>query len=359
MTVNDNYTPLPPLGLTPMRVEVGDWIDLSSDSRQRILRQSLFRNQVLNLKHIGGRPEADVSLELSATAQTSRGEVTSSEEYETPALTSYDNPVNVGPIASKQFDWRVRNRSNTDYTQANNNPYQTFINYEVRPMTVLDKLRRGIGLSQQEHSLRQDFNLSKYTRMGVTPPKAPFYEPNLEGKTVIETKAAVETFDLSDTGEDGAETVFDYNVSSDEVLYITGLTVNSQDYTYDDNLLLEFTRDGTDNFYRIETYGIPGQGYEMDLHIPVLTDLNIAAFASNAINNVEVNVEYASVQRTLVEKAMYDLEAEVRTDDTLSSERSAAYEQFQELMQVGLPVARNIDKVLSETGADDKVLEAQ
>jgi len=359
MTVNENYTPLPDLANTPMRVEVGDWFDLDADSRERLLRHNLFRDQIIDLQYAGASPASEVSLELVATAQTSRGEITTEEEYQTEALASFSDPVDVGPVATTQLDWQVRNRSNLAHEQAGNNPYQAFINYEVRPMTVLDKLRRDISLSQSERQLSRDFNLGKYTRMNVTPPKAPYYRADLDGKTLRETSAVVDTVNISGTGAGNAETIFDYNVRPDEVLYITGLSVNGQSFSYDDNLILQFTRDGTDSFYRLETYGIPGGDYKANLHIPILTDLNVSAFASTAINNIEVTLEYARVHRTLLEKALYDLEGEVATNDSLAAERSAVFEELQQLMEVGLPVVDNIDTVLSETGADDKVLEAQ
>lgn len=357
MPVNKTYTPLPPVLNAPMRVEIPQWFDLTGDSREELLSHSLFRDQVIDVEHAGGRPEDDVSIELSASAQTSRGNVTESEEYDTTALGGFDNPVDVGPIATSGLVWSARNRSSTDYTQGSGNPYQAFINYTVRPLTVLDKMRRSVPLNQRENTLRERFNLDKYTRFNVLPPKDPFYEADLDEKTVLEDAAAVETVDISSTGEANSVTVFDSNVRETEVLYLTGISINGSGFTHNDDVTVTFIRDNTDEFYRMDAYGLPTQPYEAPLHIPILTDIEVSVFASNAINDVDVRVEYARVQRTLIEKALYGLENQVRADDELAEVRTTAFNRIRDLMAAGLPITTNIDQVLGEVGATQALAE--
>lgn len=351
MSVDKTVTPLPTATNAPVRVELPQWFDLAADDRERLLRHSNFGDQHVDIEYIGGRPEPDVALQLSSTVtEAGRGEVDRRDEYDTTAIGGFTEPASVGPIATSSMTWNVRNRSSTPHTQSGGTPYQAFINYSVRPLTVLEKLQRGIPLTQTENELRQQYNLDTYQTYNVTPETDPFYDPNLEGKVVIEDDSITQTFDIGNAGESNAVAVLDQNVRNDEVLYVTGISVNSQEYGYADDLTIQFSRRGGDTFYEIESFGMPGQPYTADLHIPFLDDVTVSAYAENALTDVDITVEYARARRTLIEKALYGLQNGVKSNDAAAQNRMNAYREFRDLMRAGMPATTNVDAVLSRAG---------
>jgi len=335
-----------------MQLLAGTHLDVPGDSRTTVLDDRVGGEQRIDFTLAGGRPEPQVSLELSGTSRTTGGEATDSASYETTAFSGFADPIEAGPTATGSFSWRVRNRSSTDYTQATNSAYQTFIGYAVSQLTVLDKLRLGYPITEAEDRLREKFQLDRYTRFSLVPSRDEFYAPNLEGKSVIAEQAHVDTFDVQQAGEGNRATVLDLDVHPEEVVYITGVAINGQDYAPGDNLTLTFTRNnGAEEFYRMETIGFPGIEETLPLHIPILSDLTVGAFANSPVSNVDIQIEYARVHRTLTEKALYGLSGEVKSDDRLAGVRTDAYEMVRELIEAGVPINSNIPTVLDDVGA--------
>lgn len=351
MPVQKEYTPLPGTRFTPMRVEVPTWEDVPANSRTELLRHTISQDSVVDVEYVGADPLADVSMQVSATQNTQSGERTNQEEVTTQALASFGHPGKGGPTATTQLRWLVNNESGTDYTQASTNDvFRSYLNYTIKPMTVLDKLRAGIPLNDPENQLRRDLTLDKYLRMNLIPEQDPFYQPNLEGKSVITDATTTDVLDIPDTGATNAVEVVDFAPNPNEVIYIEGISVNGQDYAVEDNLTLSFVRDTNTEFYRLPTYGMPGDAYQADVHIPVLNRLSISAYAASALTDVEVRVQFARVNKTLLEKALYGLESEVRANDQLGDARYAAYDRFRDLLRAGVPVTPNIDATIENAG---------
>ena len=347
MSFETTYTPLPPQRAAPITVTVPDWFDLPSNDTHTLRRQRQFGDQVINVESFGGRPEPDVFLELDARVSRSTGVERERQSWETTALNTFDNPVDVGPVATDELTWRVRNRSGTDHTQAQGAPYQAYTAYTVRSLTVLDKLRRGIPLTKEEQSIMRKFGLRDRDLLNAPPTRDPIYEANLEEKTVRREDAVVDTVNVTNAGATNAETVADISVSDSEVVYVTGLTINGQSYGYQDDVQVQFTRDGVDDFYRLGAYGLPGYPFEVDLHLPFLSEAQVSVFAQNAVSNVDVRVEYATVERTLQEKALYGLRSEVRANDDQAQRRLDLYDKMVTRLRTGLPLEPLIESVTS------------
>lgn len=351
MSVDKTVTPVPPVVNAPVQVEVPQWFDLAANGRAPLLNHRGFGDQYLDVEYVGARPEEDVSVQLGTTVnEANRGEVERQDEYVTTALGGFSDPVTVGPISTSNLSWAIRNRSGTAYTQSNGNPYQAFLNYSTRPLTVLEKIQRGIPLSQTENELRQKYNLDTYQTYSVTPGTDPFYEPNLEGKTVIEDDSITDTVNIDNTGAGNAVPLYDQQVRNGEVVYVTGISINGQEYGYGDDLTVRFTRNQNEHFYEIETYGMPGQPYTASLHLPLLSDAHVSVYAESAVADVDVTVEYARVRRTLIEKALYGLQNGVKSNDAAAQNRMGAYREFRDLMNAGMPVTKNTEAVLQTAG---------
>lgn len=360
MPIQKEYTPLPGTRHTPVRIELPTWEDVPANSRTELMRHTIGEDTVMDVEYAGADPLADVDVQLSAAQNTRSGERTHQEEIDTEALASFGQPIEGGPTATTSLRWMANNQSATDYTQASaQTPFRTYLNYTIRQMTVLDKLRAGIPLNDPEDRLRNTLTLDKYLRMNILPEQDPFYQPNLKGKSVITDATSTDVFDIPNTGRTNAVEVVDFSPDPSEVIYIEGISVNGQDYGVGDDLTLSFVRNTNTEFYRLQTFGMPSGAYRADLHLPVLDRLTISAYAANALTDVEVRVKYARVNRTLLEKALYGLESEVQANDQLGDARYAAYERFRDLMRAGVPVTPNIDATLERAGVMDVLEETE
>lgn len=343
--VDKKKTPLPGESrFAPMQAELADWFDLSANDEVTRLDQRAFGEQAMDVRKVGGRPESSVSIDLSTTRATTDGRITETDTFDSTALYEYGNVSDSGPFANRRLQWTIKNRSNTDYTQANNSAYQAHINYVIRRMTVLEKLRRDVPLDGAvdaegpETELAREFNLDRREEVGLPMDVPPYLEPTIEEKVVRELESEVATVDVDATGAADRVGIASESQLRDRgvVVYATGLKINSQNYASTDNLKVRFTRSGTNDFYDLETYGMPGfaDEYAADLHIPFVEQMNVSVWAdnpsSNTPSNIDVQVEYAVVERTLLEKALYGLRNEA-ADVTL-------YDTVRQQVQAGVPV---------------------
>lgn len=329
-----------------MQVEVADFFDLSGQSESTRLDHRRFQGQAIDVQRVGARPEDDVVVNVRATrAEAGEGTVTETDSFDASALVSYGNVSESGPFATDRLQWEVVNRSTTDYTQSGAGAvYQAHINYVIRRMTVIEKLRREVPLDGPNNSvgpetqLAEEYGLLDREREEL-PQKLPTYlQPNLDDKVIRELESEVATFDVSGTGTgDGAQVAKESNLRQRGlVAYVTGLEINSQEFTATDNLKVRFTRSGTDDFYDLETFGMPGfaDEYKAPLYLPFVDQMNVTAWLDNnsgsTVTDVDVNLEYALVERTIVEKALYGLRGEVDNEDRL--------DDVQEQIRAGVPI---------------------
>lgn len=346
--VDKKQTPLPgDSRFAPTQIELADWFDLSANSDETRLDLRQFGDHAIDVRKVGGRPETNVSVDLSTTRTSTDGRQTETDTFDTTALYSFGNVSNSGPFANERLQWTVKNRSNTDYTQGGNDAYQAHINYVVRRMSALEKMRRDVPLDGAvdaegpETELAREFNLDRREEVGLPVDVPAYLEPGIDEKVVRELESEVATVDVDATGAADRVAIASESQLRDRgvVVYATGLKINSQDYASTDNLKVRFTRSGTDDFYDLETYGMPGFAaeYAADLHIPFVDQMNVSVWADNnagnTTSNVDVQVEYAVVERTLLEKALYGLRNEAE-DVTL-------FDQVQRQVQAGVPV--NLD----------------
>lgn len=350
MAFTDRNTPLPPVTDAPIRVTTGDWFDLAANSTYTALEHRTFRDQAIIVNEIGGRPEADVNLRADARLKRSGSSQQRRVSYAASATGGFDQPVDRGPVATDSLTLSVQNQSATDYTQAAAAAaYQFYATYTVRSLTVLDKLHRGIPLTREEEELMEQYDLRRRARLNAPPSQDPLYQPTLAAKSVRRDEAEVTAFDV-DAG--GTVQLLDETVRPSQVIYLTRLSVNGQEYTPDDDLTLTLTRAGTDEFYELETWSVPGQPFELDLHIPFFQRMQLTATAQNALAGVDVRAEYAVVDRTLQEKALYGFAGEVKADDDLADARSQLYETLRDLYRTGLPLEGAIEEFATVGGAE-------
>lgn len=373
MAVDQSVTPLPVQDFVPILVEVGDWHDLDANSSATVLETSRFGDQVVDIHKVGGRPETSVSVEIEATFTDERGQTTETQRYESTAFGNFNNPIETGPVATDRLEWRTVNRSATNFTDALGTPYQTFVGYSIRRMTVIEKLRRNIPLNEGERRLAQrvfpgeSLSILDQHELNIPPLVDPAYQPNLEGKNVVRAEAQATTVNLSGTGTGNAVDIVDETTDRDpttgtraDVLYLTSIGINGQEFDENDGLNLRILRDTTEEFGEVKTFGVPGIGqgsaaitteagntvdgaafpaYEMDFFVPFFKRMTVQVYADgNAVNNIDVRAEFARVERTLVEKAIYGLESEVRTDDDLAELREQLFQQIRDKIRVGLPI---------------------
>jgi len=347
-------TPLPGdllVRRAPFQVEAGEWFDLAAESTETVLEHSAFADQELDVMQAGGRPETDVSIVIKTGSRGARGR--QQQRFDTTALGGFDNPVDVGPEADEDFQWQIRNDSTVDHTAGSPPRYQAFLNYVVRDLSVLEKLRRGIRLSTPEDRLQRRLGLFKRSRLNIAPQRDPVYEANLEDKNVITDGAVAETVNVN-AGQ--SETILNRNVGGDVVVYVTGASINGQAFTAGDDVRLRFREGQGQHFYEVRTFAFPSQPYELNLHIPFLDDVVVDVSAANTVAGVDVRVEFATVQRTLLEKALYfrDHEtAQVKADDDLADHRVGVFNRLRDLIDAGLPipeeeVVRDVERDLAE-----------
>jgi hypothetical protein len=257
---------------------------------------------------------------------------------ESSALASFDEPTETGPAATERLEIEADNRSATGYTQAGNNAYQLFFNYVVRDLRILEKIRRGIPLNDNERRLAEDLGLARRERLKVPPEEDPLYGPDLEGKVLKGTNAEVATVNINSTGQDNGVSLVSLRPRDGEVIYVTGVSINGQNFSSSDGLLVGFDRNKAADFYQLDTYGLPSNPYKADLHIPVLDTVEVEVFASSTLTGVDVTLEYAKVERSLLEKAIHGLENEVKANDDLARRRTALFEKIRRRLRAGLPI---------------------
>jgi len=374
--VDHSYTPLPAQPLTPLQVALPAWFNLPANDRVTILDAKSLRGQLVDVEHVGARPETDVSIELEGRVRTGRGVQSDEQGFATEAIGEFNTPLDVGPLATERLRWRAINDSGTAYTQANTTAYQTYLNYVIRQPTLLEKLRRGVPLTQSETDLAQrqfggQLSLDNREDLNIPPEDDPVYEPTLEGKTVLSRDAVATSVDINDTGAKNPVNITTQRVVKEggapqDVLYCTGLSINAQEFGSADDLTVALTRTDTDGFYRLDTFGIPGAGdgtgvgtaeagvshppYEMDLFVPFTESFSLDVFAQNALAGVQVKAEFARVRRTLIEKAIHGLQDEIISNDQLAQDRRALYEQLRSKLRVGLPIDTERDQAADLPG---------
>lgn len=367
-----------------MAIEVADWLDIQANSSVTVLDTDLTGSeQAMDILAVGGRPEDSVTVETIANFVDIRGSQEVTQELVTRATEDFNAPITSGPVATTRFRWRVVNDSGTAFTAGGNDPYQTFIRYAIRPLTIVEKLRRGLPLSgPTEENLAttvlpgQVMSLTERNTLDIPPEVDPAFQPNLDGKKVIETETFTISGDISATGTDEGLTVLDERVRRSpetglprDIIYLTNFGGNWAEFEDDDDLQLRIIRNETDEVARIKTFGLPGIGtgtgvtsavqagtsqppYLSQAHVPATSRLTVKVFANGAAaNGIEVRAEIARVERDLVEKAIYNLRNEVRTDDGLAERRLDVFDQIRRLVRAGLPITVDVQREIDEVEA--------
>lgn len=346
MLLNRRYTPLPPVATTPLRVSTPVWFDLPANGRVEVFEATLPGDVLFDLVGLSGTNAADVSLEVKTTTAARSGKQTLTRTYPLLAQGGYDTPLR-GPAATDHVQITARNPSATTYDTGNAGVFRVYLDYEIRPLSVVDKLYMGLPVTATEEQLASEFGLPTFTDLGLAPRRSPLYEATLDSKSVITDASEVAVVDVP---AGGSTAVFEQAVPRDRVLYVTGLSVNGDDYTSADGLEIGFTREGPDEFYRLDAYGALPQPAMLPLHVPFLDACTIDVHAAQAVTDVEIRIEYAWVRRTLLEKALYGLAGEVQADDRLAATRQQVYADLQRFLTAGLPILENYDVILQRAG---------
>ena len=366
MAIVDQQTLFPgddfPSRFAPIQVVAGDWFDIGSNANQQILDVSSFGDQFIDFNHIGGQQVSGTDIVLTTERnRQNKGVQTDVNRFETEALAGLNDPVGPANIATDGFQWEVQTAS-TNPT----NPYKTFINYDIRDLTVLDKIRLGIPIEdprEQELAERefptQEFTLREREALNIAPERPPIIQPTLEDKIVIEEETVAQTLDLTSSNPNGIvdERVERANGLPQDVLYLTGIAGNWQENaTETEDITIRIENDQR-KFMEIKTLGLPGASgttdnesfppYVADLHIPFTERMVVSLETSQDINNIDVRVNFARVDRTLVEKALYDLNDEIVGPSELTSpsrrsnikqQKRDLFDQIQAKIRAGLPV---------------------
>lgn len=318
MSLQKSSTPTTPDSYAPVQVVVADAFDLPSKDIQKVLEVRKLGSQAIDVQEIGGEPFDNVDLEVEGVNKAES--LTDNVSIDAGALYSFGNSTSAGPLATSRFEWKVHNRSSNDYTtgDANHNPYRAYVNYVIRRLSVAEKIKHNIPLTDSEKKLSYRFNLNGTNQYELPIDIPDTILPNLSAKEIIENKDVVRRININDTGSSNSVNIAkEKNLQSrDLVAYINKLEVNTEKFNFGDKLVLQFVRGGTHDFYHLEARGMPGQSdtYRADLHIPFTDQMDVNAFASNALTGVNVKMEYTLVKRTIVEKALYDLSGEVNND---------------------------------------------
>lgn len=346
MLLNRGTTPLPPVRNAPLQVAAPVWFDLEANGRIDVFDVDVPASTIVDLEALSGTNAADIMLEASTVTRTQSGTQTQTRRYPTAAQGGYDKPVR-GPTASDQLSVVARNQGSAVYDAGNAGVFRTYLNYSLRPISLIDKLYMRLPVTQPESQIAEEFGLGQYTDLNLSPRRSPHYQSDLAGKSLITDATAL---DVVDVPAGGSTTVFDQRVPDDRVLYVTGVSVNGDAYTSADDVRLTFTREGPETFYEMDAYAAPAAPETVPLHVPFLSDATIAVEAAQAVSDVEVRIEYAWARRTLVELALYGLEEQVRANDRLADTRLAVYEDLQRFLTAGIPIEANYGAILSRAG---------
>lgn len=350
-------TPAPRQPLTPITVEVPSWDDLPANTRVDVLDESFpARDQAITVNYVGGRPHDNVTLITNST-EIQESRVTRSREFDSNSVYSFGNKIRGGVDPTDSLTWTVWNQSSTDYTQASvNDPYQSTINYTIRNIPVLEKVRRGMELTGTESELAEEFSLERRGEIGVPRELDEVLKPNLDGKTVLDRLAVGETFDIRSSGERNSVNVLSRNSlrSNGVVAYVKSLEINSQTHTlsgasiYEDDLVVKF--EGDEYTYEIEAAGMPGLGddYTAELHLPFTHSLDIEVYSpNNAPRDIDIQAEIALVERDLVEVALHNISEEVQLGNSqgADSDRLRLFNELRRRMKAGVGVSEYIDSI--------------
>lgn len=341
MAYSKEYTPLPPRRLAPLRVTVADVFGLPATDTRELLDHQTFSGQLLDVNRIGTQVADDVDVQLSTTETTARGETSQTETYAAGAVGAFDEPIDSAPVATERVRLTTRNRSQTDYTQAGSGLFKSYLDYTIRPLTVIEKVRRNIPLTGREEQLASRYNIPERERLNVPKEIGDVHKANFAEKVILDEGSTVETVDISTAGRRNATKILDVRPSPNEVIYLTGISVNGQDFTAGDSLQLAISRGDNRDVARVDTLGLPNAPYQAEFHLPTVDRLNIAAFAGAPVSDVEVRVETTRVERTLLEKALYGLDNQIKSNDAQASRRTAIYDEMQARIAAGVPVVRD------------------
>lgn len=378
MALTAANTPLPGDRITqrnPLLITAPDWFDLPADATQpAIIDHDNFGGQVLDLRAVGGRPESNVNVRVQGEISLeNEGPTTKRQDHDAEAIPDLNDPLRRGIVATEAFSWSVFNRSNTNFTatQAGQDPYQSFLVYEIRELTVLEKLQLDIPLVPgsetqlaEEVLPGQDFSLRDRDHFNLPPTELdPIYRPNLEGKNVLEEDVETRVVDVN---SDEKQTIAQERVrrsagAPQDVIYLTGITGNWLEFGSGDGLTVHIAS-RSDEFYTMHTFGLPAMGgaggiqggtngntfpaFHAPLHIPFFDEMRVWLESENDLVNVDVQVEWARVQRTLPEKALYDLDDEITSPGEVSRQRRSEivaakenlFDQIQTKLRAGLPI---------------------
>jgi len=295
-----------------MKVEVADTESLQANDQASVLQVTQFRGQAIDVQKIGGQADTDVIIQVKGV--NGAESLTNTFNVDASALHTFGNPTTAGPLATSRLEWTVLNNSPSN-TYTGSNAYKTHINYILKNMSVAEKMQRGFPLNSDEQALAQKYGLDNLLNEGLPIVVPDYVKPTLSQKEVVEDREVAKTFDISATGRSKA-----VNVASQTgiekrniVVYVTGLEINSENYTISDGVTVEFVRNSSDSFYDLNTAGLPGQSnnYKVDLFIPFTGQMDVNVFSSSTVNNVDVKLKYSIVRRSMVEKALYNLSSEV------------------------------------------------
>lgn len=343
--VSRNDIPTPEQRMAPTQAVAAGWFNLPANESVNELDIRHFGNQAIDVRKVGGDPLNDVAIQVETTRRTNNGEKTTTDTFDSSAFNNFGNPSESGPFATERLVFGARNGTATNYTQSGSGAYRAFFNYVVRRMSVIEKLRRNVPLSESgqgldERDIAEEYGLLEREDRAQPQAIPSYLQPSVNDKVIRERESVVETFDVNGTGSRNGETFAKESALRDRnsVVYVTGIEVNSQNYASQDNLKIRFTRSKTDNFYDLHTYGLPGFSndyYKADLFLPFTDSMAVTAWldndASRLVSNVDVNLEYVVVERTLLEKALYGLRSEAQ-DERL-------YETVREQIRAGVPLA--------------------
>jgi len=308
MTLDISKTPVTPNGFAPERVAVSDMVSVGATSTTTVLRVNNFQNQAIDVQEIGGESISNVF--INVTGVNGAESLTSSFSVDSASLYDIADSFKSGPLATSRLEWTIDNKTGTDYTVSGSGPIPSYLNYIIKEMTVVDKMQRNFPLSSKENALAQKYGLTNLDQKNLPIVKSPVAEPTLEDKEIVEKSGVAGTFNITKTGRTGGALVASESSLARRslVAYVTGVEVQGNP-NLSQNVYLEFTRGGSASFYDLNLQALPGrsQRRSIDLFIPFIDQMDVQLWSPSTINNVSVKLNYVLVERTVVEKALYDL----------------------------------------------------
>lgn len=183
----------------------------------------------------------------------------------------------------------------------------------ITKLTVLEKIKYGVDLSESDMALSNQFNILKEFKAG-----------RLQSPGLINTKFK-NIFEVSKKIENSAEdtTTVDkkINVKMGEKTVL--LNIGSfGDFATEDDTFIKMNRDTSDTeYFKLDVMAMPTTGYSIPCYIPAVDNFEITVYSKTGLGAADLNVHYryGVAELTVLEKIKWE-QPMTQEDEAIANE---------------------------------------